>query len=75
MEKELKPYMMSLFEYLGYAAGSELGKEVYDTANKLRETIRTQEVSNPKYSGKVMLYRREFLDLYFGNMVYEGDKK
>jgi hypothetical protein len=75
MEKELKPYMMSLFEYLGYAAGSELGKEVYDTANKLRETIRTQEVSNPKYSGKVMLYRREFLDLYFGNIVYEGEQK
>jgi hypothetical protein len=75
MEKELKPYMMSLFEYLGYAAGSELGKEVYDTANKLRETIRTQEVSNPKYSGKVMLYRREFLDIYFGNIVYEGEQK
>jgi hypothetical protein len=75
MEKELKPYMMSLFEYLGYAAGSELGKEVYDTANKLRETIRTQEVSNPKYSGKVMLYRREFLDIYFGNIVYEGEEK
>jgi hypothetical protein len=75
MEKELKPYMMSLFEYLGYAAGSELGKEVYNTANKLRETIRTQEVSNPKYSGKVMLYRREFLDIYFGNIVYEGEQK
>jgi hypothetical protein len=75
MEKELKPYMMSLFEYLGYAAGSELGKEVYDTAVKLRETIRTQEVSNPKYSGKVMLYRREFLDIYFGNIVYEEEQK
>ena len=61
----LKPYMMSLFEYLGYAAGGELGKEVYDTATKLRETIKTQEVSNPKYQGKVMLYRREFLQEYF----------
>jgi hypothetical protein len=75
MEKELKPYMMSLYEYLGYAAGTETGKEVYDTANKLRETIRTQNVSNPKYTGKVMLYRREFLDEYFGNKVYDGEKK
>ena len=75
MEKELKPYMMSLFEYLGYAAGTETGKEVYSTANKLRETISTQNVSNPKYTGKVMLYRREFLDEYFGNKVYEGEQK
>ena len=72
MEKELKPYMMSLFEYLGYAAGSELGKEVYDTATKLHEVTKTREVSNPKYQGKVMLYRREFLDEYFGNKIYEG---
>lgn len=70
----LKPYMMSLFEYLGYAAGTELGKEVYDTAIKLRETVKTQTVSNPKYQGKVMLYRREFLDEYFGKKTYEGEK-
>jgi hypothetical protein len=73
MEKESKPNMMSLFEYLGYAAGSELGKEVYDTAVKLRETLRTQEVSNPKYSGKVMLYRREFLDEYFNRKIYDAE--
>ena len=34
-----KPYMMSLYEYLGRAAGSELGKEVAEVAVKLRETI------------------------------------
>ena len=75
MEKELKPYMMSLFEYLGYAAGSELGKEVAATAVVLRETIKEQYVSNPKYTGNIKLYRREFLDEYFGNKVYEGEKK
>jgi hypothetical protein len=75
MEKELKPYMMSLFEYLGYAAGSELGKQVAEVAVKLRETIQEQEVSNPKYTGKVKLYRREFLDEYFGKKIYEGEKK
>jgi hypothetical protein len=75
MEKQLKPYMMSLYEYLGRAAGTELGKEVYDTAVQLRETIKSHDVSNPKYEGKVMLYRREFLDEYFGNKIYEGEQK
>jgi len=70
-----KPYLMSLYEYLGRAAGPELGKQVADTAVKLRETIQEQEISNPKYTGKVKLYRREFLDEYFGKKIYEGEKK
>lgn len=70
-----KPYMMSLYEYLGRAAGPELGKQVADTAVKLRETIQEQEVSNPKYTGKVKLYRREFLDEYFGKKIYDGEQK
>jgi hypothetical protein len=73
--EEQKPYMMSLYEYLGRAAGPELGKEVADTAVKLRETIQEQDVSNPKYTGKVKLYRREFLDEYFKKKVYEGEQK
>jgi hypothetical protein len=73
--QELKPYMMSLFEYLGYAAGSELGKEVAATAASLHETIREQYISNPKYTGNVKLYRREFLDEYFKQKVYEGEQK
>lgn len=73
--EEQKSYMMSLYEYLGRAAGSELGKQVADTAVKLRETIQEQDVSNPKYTGKVKLYRREFLDEYFGKKVYDGEQK
>ena len=73
--QELKPYMISLFEYLGYAAGSELGKEVAATAASLHETIKEQYVSNSKYTGNVKLYRREFLDEYFGTKVYEGEQK
>lgn len=75
MEKEQKPYMMSLYDYLGYAAGSELGKEVAETAVALKETIKTREISNTRYKGIVHLYRREFLDEYFGNKVYEGEEK
>ena len=68
MEKEQVnqlPYLMSLYDYLGYAAGSELGKEVAETAVKLRETIRTREISNTRYKGVV--------HLYFGNKKYEGE--
>jgi len=75
MEKEQKPYMMSLYDYLGYAAGQELGKEVAETAVALKETIKTREISNTRYKGVVHLYRREFLDEYFGNKIYEGEKK
>jgi hypothetical protein len=75
MEEEQKPYMMSLYDYLGRAAGSELGKEVADTAVKLKETIKEQDVSNPKYTGKIKLYRREFLDDYFGRKIYDGEQK
>jgi hypothetical protein len=73
MEKELKPYMMSLYEYLGYAAGSELGKEVAATAVALHETIQEQYVSNPRYTGNVKLYRREFLDEYFNRKIYDAE--
>jgi hypothetical protein len=73
--EEQKPYMMSLYDYLGRAAGEELGKQVADAAVKLKETIKEREVSNPKYTGKVKLYRREFLDEYFEKKIYEGQQK
>jgi hypothetical protein len=74
MTENTLPYMMSLYDYLGRAAGTELGKQVCDTAVALKETIKEREISNPKYTGKVHLYRREFLDDYFGNRVYEGEE-
>jgi hypothetical protein len=70
-EENNLPYMMSLYDYLGRAAGMELGMEVCKVAVELKETIQEREISNPKYTGKVHLYRREFLDEYFGNKVYE----
>lgn len=72
MIKKDLPYMMSLYDYLGKAAGPELGKEVCEVAVKLKETIKEKEISNPKYTGKVHLYRREFLDLYFKDKIYEN---
>ena len=57
--------LISLYDYLGYAAGSELGKEVAKAATIAKEKIGRRAVSNTRYKGEVMLYRREFLKEYF----------
>jgi hypothetical protein len=57
--------MMSLFDYLGHAAGSELGKQVALTAAKVGVQTSTRHVSNKKYKGEIMLYPQGFLDWYF----------
>ncbi len=57
--------MLSLYDYLGYPAGNELGKEVAAAASKSNVKFETREVSNLKYTGKVMLYPENFLKEYF----------
>lgn len=57
--------LMSLYDYLGYAAGGELGKQVATAATKAKEKIGRRVVSNTRYKGEVLLYRREFLNEYF----------
>jgi hypothetical protein len=57
--------MMSLYNYLGRAAGLGLGGLVYKTAIALKEPIEEREITNTRYKGKVRLYRREFLEEYF----------
>ena len=56
---------LSLYDYLGKAAGEKLGKEVKQEADKQGILSQTREVSNPKYTGKVMLYPEGFLKEYF----------
>ena len=57
--------LISLYDYLGYAAGGELGKEVATAAGKAKEKIGKRFVTNTRYKGEVLLYRREFLKEYF----------
>jgi hypothetical protein len=57
--------MVSLYDYLGYAAGSELGKRVASYAKIKHITPEKRFVSNPKYTGEVLLYPKEFLNEYF----------
>lgn len=58
--------MMSLYEYLGRAAGGQLGSEVFRAAKAHGVPFDQQMVSTKTYSGKVMLYPRTFLQEYFG---------
>lgn len=55
----------SLYEYLGKAAGNELGAEVAAAARTQDIKTSTHEINNPKFTGKVLLYPVSFLDNYF----------
>ena len=64
--------MISLYDYLGRAAGPDLGKQVATAAAKAGVKSEIREVSNIKYTGPIMLYPRSFLDLYFRGGLNEG---
>ena len=55
----------SLYDYLGKAAGSQLGKQVAEAAMRDGVKIQTRQVSNPKYDGAIMLYPSDWLANYF----------
>ena len=57
--------MLSLYDYLGKAAGNKLGFEVIQAAIDAGVKTETREISNSKYEGKVTLYPKNFLDFYF----------
>jgi hypothetical protein len=71
--------MKSLFDYLGRAAGKQLGLEVAIYARQQKTQIETRQVSNPSYSGTVNLYTEDFLSSFFNNpnnkTLIEEDKK
>jgi len=56
---------MSLYDFLGHAAGTELGKEVAAEAKKQGQKFIMKEVKNKTYTGKVMMYDETFLTKYF----------
>jgi hypothetical protein len=56
---------LSLYEYLGKAAGNDLGREVASAAYQAGVKTQEREISNPKYTGKVHLYPKDFLEFYF----------
>ena len=63
MENQVK--LMSLYDYLGKAAGGELGLKVNTAARKANVERGTRIVSNPKYTGNIFTYPKDFLDGFF----------
>ena len=67
--------MISLYDYLGKAAGSELGTQVKAYADLRKTDNGFRDVSNSIYKGKVMLYGREFLDEFFKVQAIFGNNR
>ena len=64
---------LSLYDFLG-KPGRELGKKVYEYAKKVGIKVKTKEISNPKYTGEVMIYPKDFLENYFSSMPTRESK-
>jgi hypothetical protein len=64
--------MMSLYDYLGRAAGPDLGKKVAIAASKAGIKSEIREVSHIGYKGPIMLYPKSFLDNFFGGGLNES---
>ena len=67
--------MMSLYDYLGRAAGPELGQQVAQAAARKKVKFKTRYVEQGGYKGDVMLYPKSFLDEYFGGGSNKGNNK
>ena len=64
--------MISLYDYLGHAAGSDLGKQVAYAAAKAGIKSEIREVSHIGYKGPIMLYPEAFLENFFGGGLDES---
>ena len=64
--------MISLYDYLGRAAGPDLGKTVATAAAKAGIKSEIREVNHVGYRGPIMLYPRQFLDNFFGGGLNES---
>ena len=64
--------MVSLYDYLGRAAGPELGKRVAAAAVAKNIAFGSRQVENKAYTGEVLLYPKSFLDEFFGGTNNTG---
>ena len=66
MSENQQTELISLYDYLGKAAGKELGGKVYQFANIMGAKTGTKTVSHSPYQkGRIMTYERHFLDQFF----------
>jgi len=66
--------MVSLYDYLGRAAGPELGKRVAAAAASKNIAFGSRQIENKSYTGEVLLYPKSFLDEFFGGGSTEGSQ-
>lgn len=68
---------LSLFDYLGKAAGPELGKQVEAAARASRIPVQYKQISNTVYTGKINMYPENWLIGYFstGQSNYNEKKE
>lgn len=60
-----KTNFMSLYDFLGKAAGPTLGKQVFAFAKKENQRPMTKQVNQGGFNGKVLCYDPLFLEKYF----------
>ena len=56
---------LSLYEFLGKAAGKELGAKVNLKSKELDIIVHYKKISNKEYTGLISLYPKYFLEQYF----------
>lgn len=56
---------LSLYDFLGKAAGKVLGEKVFKYAKYKKIKFTVKDVNQGGYSGNVVCYPREFLNEYF----------
>jgi len=65
MKNKAKKYTgdyLSLYDYLGCAAGGELGQRIAYEAAKCNVTIQNKTINNPTYTGRIQMYPNDFLN-------------
>ena len=60
-KKQYTEDYLSLYDYLGHAAGGELGQKIAFEAAKKNINIKTKSIENPGYKGKIQMYPEDFL--------------
>ncbi len=60
---------ISLFDYLGHAAGAQLGKQVAQAAASTKQQIKKKNVQTRTYSGEILMYKKGFLKEYFSTKL------
>ena len=62
--------MISVFDYMGRRTPETgTGAKIWNYAKSIGANISTMQVDTPKYTGKILLYERSFLDDYFNQQT------